>query len=245
MNNDEGAPREASPPKEAINDDTAGDDDTVADIADPIKPFNHAMYTFNDKLYFWALKPVAQGYSYITPEIVRVGFKNFFNNLKMPIDVVNKLLQFDLPGFASNLFRLAVNSTIGVGGFWDASSDMIGVPPRFADFNQTLGLYGLGQGPYLMLPLFGPSSCRGVAGLVGDMGMSPTTYLGIYYLDWWASSSIFTFDKINKASLVIGEYESMKSAALDPYEQLRDAYAQLSQKLVEKSKKRAFSLSFE
>jgi phospholipid-binding lipoprotein MlaA len=199
-------------------------------IADPLEPFNRAMFHFNDKLYFWVLKPVAQGYGKIVPEPARVGVSNFFTNLASPIRMVNCLLQGNLSGAASELGRFTVNTLWGVGGLLDpASSEELKLTKQDGDFGQTLGVYGLGQGFYIHWPILGPSSPRDTVGKVGDFFLYPLSYLTA---EWDTFLGIWAFDKVNAASLAIGDYESLIEAAIDPYVAVRDAYVQYRLKKV-------------
>lgn len=199
------------------------------EIADPLEPFNRAMYHFNDKLYFWVLKPVAQGYKKVVPEGARVSVSNFFSNITFPVRFVNCLLQANLDGAASEFARFMVNTIWGIGGLLDpASSKDINLPKQDEDFGQSLGVYGLGQGFYINWPILGPSSPRDTVGLVGDLFLHPFTYLN----PWEISAGTRTYDKVNDTSLKIGDYESLKEAAIDPYVAIRDAYVQYRQKKV-------------
>jgi phospholipid-binding lipoprotein MlaA len=205
-------------------------DEEAAKIADPLEPFNRAMYHFNDKLYFWALKPVSQGYSKIIPEKARVSVKNFFSNLGFPVRFISCLLQADFSGAAAEFGRFAVNTIWGVGGLLDpSSSQQMNIPRRDADFGQTLGFYGLGQGLYIVWPVLGPSSARDSVGIVGDFFLYPVSYIRPWY-DWLA---VRAYQEVNETSLRIGDYESLKEMAIDPYVALRDAYSQYRQKKVE------------
>jgi phospholipid-binding lipoprotein MlaA len=205
----------------------------VATIADPLEPFNRAMFQFNDKLYFWALKPVAQGYNKVVPEGARVSVKNFFSNLRFPVRFVSCLLQADLGGAATELGRFAVNTIFGVGGLLDpSSSEQLNIPKRDVDLGQTLGVYGVGQGFYIVWPVLGPSSPRDSVGIVGDFFLYPVSYINPWY-EWLA---VRGYEEVNDVSLRIGDYESLKEAAIDPYVALRDAYAQYRQKKVEVNK---------
>jgi len=121
-----------------------GGEEEIAAISDPLESFNRAMFGFNDKLYFWVLKPVAQGYKKVVPEAPRVGVNNFFSNLRFPVRFVSSLLQADFSGAAAELGRFAVNTIWGVGGLLDpASSKQLNIPKNEADLVQTLGVYGL------------------------------------------------------------------------------------------------------
>jgi phospholipid-binding lipoprotein MlaA len=193
------------------------------EIADPLEPFNRAMYHFNDKLYFWVLKPVAQGYGKVVPETARIGVSNFFVNLAFPIRFVNCLLQANFKGAATELGRFTINTLWGIGGFLDlASSQDINLSKQDEDFGQTLGAYGIGQGFYINWPIFGPSSPRDTVGLVGDAFLTPYSYLN----PWYAGTGTWAYEKMNDTSLKIGDYESLKEAAIDPYVAIRDAYVQ-------------------
>jgi phospholipid-binding lipoprotein MlaA len=204
-------------------------EEAKGEIADPLEPFNRAMYHFNDKLYFWVLKPVAQGYGKVVPKAARVGVSNFFANLAFPIRFVNCLLQANFGGAAAELGRFTVNTLWGVGGFLDpASSKDIDLSKQDEDFGQTLGAYGIGQGFYINWPIFGPSSPRDTVGLVGDTLLRPFTYLS----PWYAGTGTWTYERVNDTSLNIGDYESLKGAAIDPYVAIRDAYVQYRLKKV-------------
>jgi len=204
-------------------------EEVKGDIADPLEPFNRAMYHFNDKLYFWVLKPVAQGYGKVVPEPARVGVSNFFANLTFPLRFVNCLLQANFKGAAAEFGRFMINTLWGIGGFLDpASSEDINLSKRDEDFGQTLGVYGLGQGFFINWPLFGPSSLRDTVGLLGDAFLTPATYLN----PWYAGAGTRVYDRVNDTSLKIGDYESLKEAAIDPYVALRDAYIQYRLKKV-------------
>jgi phospholipid-binding lipoprotein MlaA len=204
-------------------------EEAKGEIADPLEPFNRAMYHFNDTLYFWVLKPVAQGYGKVVPEVARVSVSHFFANLAFPIRFVNCLLQANFEGAAVELGRFTVNTIWGVGGFLDpASSKDINLSKQDEDFGQTLGAYGIGQGFFINWPLFGPSSPRDTVGLVGDAFLTPSTYLS----PWYASTGTWAYDKVNDTSLKIGDYESLKEAAIDPYVAIRDAYVQYRLKKV-------------
>ncbi|HEX9157060.1 MAG TPA: VacJ family lipoprotein [Syntrophales bacterium] len=199
-------------------------------IADPWEPFNRAMFTFNDRLYFWVLKPVAEGYSTVVPEPARVSVSNFFSNLRAPVRFVNCLLQVNVIGAATELFRFMLNSTIGLAGLFDpAGGEEIGLVRQDEDFGQTLGTYGAGQGFYIVWPLLGPSSPRDTLGMVGDFFAYPISYLD----PWYVWTAVRGYQTINDTSLQIGDYEAIKDAAIDPYLSVRNAYIQYRQKKVE------------
>jgi len=201
------------------------------EIADPLEPFNRVMFHFNDKLYFWLLKPVAQGYSAVVPERVRASIRNFFSNLASPIRIVSCLLQLNFSGTATEVGRTAVNTIWGIGGLLEPSSGKeLNLQKQDVDLGQTLGIYGLGQGFYIVWPMLGPSSARDTLGLAGDYFLYPVSYLN----PWYASTGVRGYEAVNDTSLRIGDYESFKQAAIDPYLALRDAYVQYRQNKVDK-----------
>jgi phospholipid-binding lipoprotein MlaA len=194
----------------------------------PVGAFNRAMF-LHDKLYFWVLKPW-RGDKKVIPEAPRVGVKNFFTNLKFPIRFVSCLLQADFSGAATEFGRFAVNTIWGVGGLLDpASSEQLKIPKNDADLGQTLGVYGLGQGFYIVLPVLGPYSARDSIGIAGDYYLYPVSYI----TPWYDRLAVSAYEVVNDTSLRIGDYEFLKEAAIDPYVALRDAYSQYRQKKVE------------
>ncbi len=191
-------------------------------IADPIEPVNRAIFVFNDRAYYWFLKPVAKGYDYVVPQSVRVAVRNFFLNLATPIRVANNLLQGNLRATGTELARFTINSTIGMAGFFDPAHDGFHLDRKDADLGQTLGKYGLGQGMYLVLPILGPTTLRDGAGRAGDTFLDPISYLQ----PTEAAVGVDAYKMENNLSLRIGEYEDLTEPALDPYIAVRDAYAQ-------------------
>lgn len=214
-------------------------------IADPLAPFNKAMFTFNDRLYFWVMKPVAQGYSYVLPQLVRTSFRNVYDNMKAPGRAINNALQLRFKRSGVELVRFVFNSVVGVAGVYDASSKFLNLAKQDADFGQTLGRYGVGNGFYLVLPFLGPYSARDAVGYAGDVMLHPMTYVSYYYLTFLEATGLYVHDKVNDTSLRIGDYESFKQAAIDPYIALRDAYAQYRHKIVEDAKSKDLTAQVE
>jgi len=140
--------------------------------ADPWEGFNRAMFRFNDTLDRYALKPVAQGYKVIMPNLIETGVSNFFGNLSDVGSMLNNLLQLKGNAAGQDLGRVVFNSTIGLGGIIDVATPM-GLPEHNEDFGQTLGYWGMETGPYLVLPLLGPSSVRDGIGLIPDSMVDP------------------------------------------------------------------------
>ena len=146
------------------------------DPRDPLEPINRKVFKFNDALDKAVTKPVAQGYRAVVPPPVRGGITNFFGNFRDVTTAVNNLLQLKIPRAASDVGRVLINSTVGILGFFDVAS-RLGLEKHDEDFGQTLGHWGMGPGPFLMLPLLGPSTARDTVGLVGDYFTDPEFYI--------------------------------------------------------------------
>lgn len=242
-NADEVTAKSPDKPVDAIDDEYKDDEnldytnDTFKEerieIADPLEPFNRSMHQFNDKLYFWALKPVAQGYKIVIPEPARIGVRNFFSNLGFPARFLSCLLQADLSGAVTEAGRFTINTIWGIGGLLDPSSGKeLDLQKQNTDLGQTLGVYGVGHGFYIVWPVFGPSSPRDSINLVGDYFLYPPWYIQPLY----ASFGVSAYELVNNTSLRIGDYEALKDAALDPYVAFRDAYIQYRMKQVKARK---------
>ncbi len=198
------------------------EDEEFDEIADPLEPVNRLFFHFNDKLYFWVLKPVAKGYAYIVPESARIGVKNFFNNIETPIRLVNNILQFKLKPAGKEVVRFGANSTLGVLGFFDYAKDHMDMPMQDEDLGQTFGVWGAGPGFYINWPILGPSSLRDSIGYVGDSFLDPVSYV----TPTRDRLAIKAGDTVNRVSLRIGDYEGIKEDAIDPYAAFRDIYYQ-------------------
>jgi phospholipid-binding lipoprotein MlaA len=224
--------------------DEFGGDET-AEVFDPFGGYNRVMTGFNDKLYFWVLKPVAKGYRSVVPEFARRGINNFFKNLYYPVRLVNNVLQLKLKNAGEETLRFATNSTIGVLGFWDPAKAWFGLEAHPEDFGQTLGYWGVGAGPHLVLPFLGPSNLRDTFALAPSwVYLNPINNLTM--ADDWidldaiesieeteTKAGIVAFEEINYTSLHIGEYENLKKDAIDFYPFMRDLYEQNRQKEIE------------
>ena len=190
------------------------------DPRDPLEPMNRAIHDFNEGLDRMVMKPVAQGYQAVMPGFAETGVRNFFSNLGDVGILANDVLQFKLESSASDLMRLSVNSTFGLLGLLDIASEM-GLHKHSEDFGQTLGRWGLSDGPYLVLPFFGASSFRDAAGLMVDLQYTDM----LWYVDDIATrNQIWAVRAVSKRAELLEAKKAMDAAALDPYEFMRDFY---------------------
>jgi len=194
---------------------------------DPIEPVNRAVYQFNDAVDQVLLKPVAEGYRAVFPSFVRTGVGNFFSNINDVLIALNNLLQGKFVNAVSDAGRVLINTTVGLLGVLDVATDL-GLEKNNEDFGQTLGYWGIGDGPFLMVPLLGPSNVRDFVGKFVDYKTDPITYVHSMRTRniLWGTRIIS-----NRADL-LDTSKILEAAALDPYEFLRDAYIQRRRNLV-------------
>lgn len=189
---------------------------TETSIPDPLWAWNVAWFHVNDGLYLYAIKPASKGYGYAVPKPARRGLDNFFENLGFPKRLLNSAFQGHLGETGTEFCRFLVNTTIGIGGFWSPADRALYLPTHKRDFDQTLGVWGVGMGFYLTWPLVGPSSPRGTLGLIMDSATDGASALP-------GGSVVKT---INSTSLGLNPYDSIRQAAVDPYTAVRNAYVQ-------------------
>jgi len=188
---------------------------------DPWQGFNRAMYGFNDGLDRAILKPAAQGYRAVAPDFVETGVRNFFENLDDISVAVNNLLQGKVANSASDIGRVVINSTIGVLGLFDVASSM-GFTKHDEDFGQTLGVWGMASGPYVVWPIFGPSSLRDSPSLVVDrILLNPLTYVEIKTLE---RVGIIAIDAVSVRAELLSLEETVDEISTDRYTFIREAY---------------------
>lgn len=197
--------------------------------ADPYEVANRHIYAFNDALDRAVLKPVAQGYRKVTPDIVEDGVSNVFDNLFAPSHALNNTLQGKAGDGVGQAFRFLVNSTFGVFGIFDVAS-CIGIEKKPEDFGQTLAVWGVDQGSYLVLPLLGPSSTRDVWRYPEEIATNPTTYL-FWNEDWWAGWTLTALGVVDTRARLL-KLEDLRAGTLDEYTAVRDAYLANRRRLV-------------
>ena len=192
---------------------------------DPWEPFNRSVFEFNEGLDAYLLKPVVAGYRFVLPEFVRDGIYNFFSNYGDIYNIFYNLLQ-GKPGYAFNDFmRVAVNTTMGLGGFIDLATPG-GLEKHKEDWGQTFGVWGVPAGPYVVLPFFGPSNVRDTFGTVADL---ESDYLFKYVKDVGLRNSITGLRVINARNTYYEAGDLLDGAAIDKYSFMRDAYIQRRQ----------------
>ena len=196
-------------------------------IADPLAPLNKVCFKFNDRLYFWVLKPVATGYRKVMPGFARTGINNFFDNLRAPIRIAASLMQLKGKKAAAEGTRFFVNSSAGILGFGNPAKQFSALNPTPEDTGQTLASYGIGNGFYIVLPFMGPSTLRDAAGSLCDAFLDPVTY--VRASDAYVATK--GVETINTTAQHIGDYETLKKSAIKPYEAIRDFYVQHRKKL--------------
>lgn len=194
--------------------------------ADPFEPFNRGVYQVNDTLDKAVAKPVAQGYNKVMPELGKTMVSNFFSNLNDVIVTANDFLQFKFTQGFSDGMRVLVNSTVGVAGLIDVAS--MNLEKHNEDFGQTLGYWGMGSGPYLMLPILGPSSIRDGMGDLGDSQISPLGRMSHVR----TRNQLYLTRAVNRRAQLFEGENVMDGAILDRYSFIRDAYLQRRQSLV-------------
>jgi len=194
---------------------------TTANPKDPIEGFNRAVFAFNDSVDTAIIRPVAVGYDTALPTPVKSGVSNFFGNIADVFIAVNNLLQGKLPDAASDAGRFAINSTVGVLGIFDWATDL-GLEKHDEDFGQTFGRWGVGDGAYLVLPFFGPSTLRDGVGLVFDVKADPVPH----YKHVAARNTLLTVRGVNERATLLPADKLIAEAALDKYSYIRDGYLQ-------------------
>jgi phospholipid-binding lipoprotein MlaA len=194
---------------------------------DPLQPLNRKVFWFNDQLDVRVLAPVAKGWNRIAPDPVQRSLSNFFVNLRSPIVIVNDVLQGKVKNGASDFGRFAVNTTVGVVGFFDYATPL-GLAQHVEDFGQTLGWWGLPPGAYLVIPLLGPSNPRDVVGLMVDSVTNVTSW----FAPWDVLAVARVADTINTRALFLQQVDEAKRASFDYYVFVRDAYQQRRNALV-------------
>lgn len=194
---------------------------------DPLEGFNRGVYKFNDGVDHIFVMPAAQAYRDLVPFFVRTGVSNFFSNINDVLVALNNLLQGKLMNALSDVGRIAVNTTAGLLGVLDVATEL-GLEKHNEDFGQTLGYWGIGSGPYIVIPILGPSSLRDAVGLVGDWKTDPLTYVD----PTRTRNQLYGMYFLSQRTELLEASKILETAALDPYEFVRDGYLQRRRNLV-------------
>jgi len=210
--------------------DLYGDDVVTAGaVDDPLESINRVTFSVNDFIYLNVFEPVADAYTFITPDPVEEGATNFFRNLKYPVRLAANLLQGRLDGAWVETGRFAINTTFGVAGVFTPADSVDGFEPIPAeDIGQVLGAWGVSDGPYLVLPLLGPSNLRDLGGLVGDRAVDPLSQPFAVNESWnweWRLALSAT-DVITSSPTIIERYKQLKGGSIDPYSSMKNGYTQ-------------------
>ena len=211
----------------------ASDNQEASAANDPLEPMNRVFFDFNQRLDRHAALPAATFYTSAVPSPLRSGVHNFLANLSGPVSVANNILQARLENAGAEGARFVINSTIGVAGIFDVATDW-GLPERNRDFGETLGVYGISQGPYLVIPFSGPSAVRDLAGSYVDGFLSPLYYLHVQFTGkqyvGLLKSALGTVD--NRAKNIV-TYRDIERNSVDFYATMRDYYRQRRERQVE------------
>jgi len=188
---------------------------------DPFEPMNRALYQFHDTVDTAVVKPVAQAYIDVVPQLIRTGVSNVFNNIEDLISALNGLLQGKLDKLDNDLARVLLNTAFGLGGIFDLAS-MVGLERGNEDFGQTFGAWGLPQGPYLFVPFFGPTTVRDGSGAIVRVMVGPVGYIG----DVAVRNSLYGVGAVDLRAQALSAGAIVDTAALDRYLFIRNAYLQ-------------------
>ncbi len=204
------------------------DPDAKADfeqLNDPLEPTNRVIFAFNDGLDTYLLRPVAEGYRAVVPPFGRARVADVLDNLKSPVYLANDLLQADFSQAAATIERFLLNTSFGVLGLMDVAGPL-GIPAHSSDLGQTLGIWGIGEGPYLVLPLFGPSNPRDAIGLGIESYADPIDrYLQNNSMDWvsWTRLGVTA---VSRREAYLDSLDDIKRTSLDFYSTMRSLYRQ-------------------
>jgi len=211
----------------ADEDDDWADDDYTLEVHDPYESMNQKVFKFNHKLYTYVFAPISKGYDFLIPKKIQGGFSNIFTNLRMPVRFFNNIFQKKFKRAFKEFGRFLINSSAGIGGLFNPAEAAFNLKTYDEDFGQTLGHYGVNEGPYIVWPIIGPSNRRDTIGTIIDTAFNP--------LFWFATLDVVLEDgvvrgisvgkRVNNYSYNIrNNYDSLVDSAIDPYIALQHAY---------------------
>jgi len=199
------------------------------EMLDPFEDYNRFMFDFNEGFYDNVMEPIVREYRDFMNEGVRMGISNIFDNAMAPLKLVSSFLQGDIDKTGRVIGRTIINTTLGLGGMFDVADKAFDIKDVNEDLDQVLGAYGIPAGPYIVLPLFGPSSVRNILGRAGGMFLSPTYHFapGVE-----VGGGLTVADQINDTSFIVDDIEQLEVSTIDKYESVRDFYGQYRDGLV-------------
>ena len=198
-------------------------------VSDPFETLNRFTFQFNDFFYLNLVQPIAAGYTFITPDSVDEGAKNFFRNLRYPVRLAGNLLQGRWEGAWVETKRFAVNTTAGIAGIMSPADKLQGLAPiPSEDIGQALATLGIGEGPYLVIPFLGPSNMRDIFGMIGDAAVQPykRPLRSLNNLDWEVRLARSSMEFVVATPALMDAYLNVKRSAIDPYSSVKRAYAE-------------------
>jgi phospholipid-binding lipoprotein MlaA len=208
----------------------ADEEKEIAQMSDPFERwYNRPVYVFNDHFYEYFMRPVAQTYKDVVAENFRIMIRNLYDTVTFPGRFVSSLLQLKLNKAGKVIGRVLINCTLGFLCSVDVANEGFGIKPVEEDFGQVLGAYGIPSGPYLVLPLLGPSSIRDGVGRAGDAVMNPLFWV---VPDFITGAGVTAGRMVNETSFFIEDIKALKESAVDPYVSIRDFYNQRREILV-------------
>jgi phospholipid-binding lipoprotein MlaA len=203
--------------------------DMDAEEYDPWERWNEPMFEFNRRLDKYVLKPVAKGYNFVVPDEIQIMISNGFDNISFVPRLVNSLLQGKVTGAGRELSRFLINSTAGVGGLFDPAKDVFGILKSREDFGQTLGVWGVGPGPYVIMPFLEPMTVRDGVGKAVDSALDPLSY---FLPLIWERLAMKVGDIVNERSLNLDLFQGFEESVIDMYSAVRHAFLQRRLRLI-------------
>lgn len=209
--------------------DDYDDDSPAVDVSDPFESWNRFWFDFNDALLLKVIKPIHEGYSKVVPGSMRSGISNFANNLGAPVRFLNSLLQgkFTQAGVEFGRFCINTMTSLGLADVASQSKPLYPYHPETENLGHTLAVWGMGEGPYLVWPFFGPSTARGTLGMIGDAFAAPHNY----FVTWQANLATSVGFRFNDMDKTYTPYEQVIAASLEPYIAVRNGYLLLLRRI--------------
>jgi len=205
-----------------------------ANVSDPFERVNRTMFKFNNSVYDHVMRPVSRTYETVVPPVARRGLSSFYKNLHFPVRFTSCVLQGKLDRAAAETGKFALNSTVGLAGFINVSNRFPALRVPEEDLGQAFGAWGIPSGPFLIIPVLGPSSVRDGIGRIGDYYLTPTHWDYLDQYDRWVELTLQVGDNLTALPEILDLNDSMRRAALDPYISFRNGFLQYREGEVKK-----------